>query len=512
MTRQALVLMTVCTVGLAMAGQRAGHKETPRDPHLPTPPQEGATKARAQIVHNGHVSVQVNVDGSGFNIVGDAANEPSIAVDPTDSTLLAIGWRQFDNIASDFRQAGYGYTDDAGYSWTFPGVIDPGVFRSDPVLDANADGNFFYNSLTADGSTNFRCHVYKSVDGGATWDSGVYAYGGDKQWQVIDTTDGIGRNNIYASWNSTYSSCSGNFTRSYDGGQTFLPCTTVAGDPYWGTLAVGPDGELYVSGTGMTIAKSTTMQDSSEPAAWDYNGTVNLDGSLEFSTGPNPAGLLGQNWVAVDHSDGPTRGNVYMLASVDRISNADPLDVMFARSEDGGVTWSAPVRVNDDPGTTAWQWFGTMSVAPNGRIDAIWLDTRNDAVGGYLSQLFYSYSTDAGVSWSPNEELSPVFDPHVGWPQQNKMGDYFDMVSDDLGANLAYAATFNGEQDVYFIRIGDPACPDDGRLTLDRPKYACDGVVEIAVLDCGLNTDNDLVEQVVVAIDSDSEAGIETVI
>jgi hypothetical protein len=512
MTRRALVLMTICTVGLAMAGEQPGHLETPRDRHLPTPPQTGASRDRAQVVHNGHVSVQVNVDGSGFNITGDAANEPSIAVDPTDSTQIAIGWRQFDNIASDFRQAGYGYTDDSGYSWTFPGVIEPGVFRSDPVLDSDADGNFFYNSLTADtGPTNFRCHVYKSIDGGATWDSGVYAYGGDKQWQVIDTTDGIGRNNIYASWNSSFSACSGNFTRSYDGGQTFLPCTTVAGDPYWGTLAVGPDGELYVSGTGMTIAKSTTMQDSSQPAAWDYNGTVDLDGSLEFSTGPNPAGLLGQNWVAVDHSDGPTRGNVYMLASVDRSSTSDPLDVMFARSEDGGVTWSDPVRVNDDPGTTAWQWFGTMSVAPNGRIDAIWLDTRNDTGGGYLSQLYYSYSTDAGVTWSANEELSPQFDPHLGWPQQNKMGDYFDMVSDDLGANLAYAATFNGEQDVYFIRIGDPACPDDGRLTLDRPKYACDGVVEIAVLDCGLNTDNDLVEQVTVEIESDSEVGVETV-
>lgn len=32
------------------------------------------------------------------------------------------------------------------------------------------------------------------------------------------------------------------------------------------------------------------------------------------------------------------------------------------------------------------------------------------------------------------------------------------MVSDDLGANLAYAATFNGEQDIWFLRIGDYPC------------------------------------------------------
>jgi len=490
---------------------RSGHVEQPRDRYLPTPPQPPVAPRKTIVSRDGFVSTQVNVDSSGNNLIGDAANEPSIAVDPTDWSRMAIGWRQFDSVSSDFRQAGWAYTADGGNTWTFPGVIEPGVFRSDPVLSSDADGNFFYNSLTADGgSTNFRCHVFKSVDGGMTWDTGVYAWGGDKQWQIIDTTDGIGRGNIYAAWNSFYSSCSGGFTRSYDGGQSFLPCTTVAGDPHWGTLAVGPDGELYVSGTGMSVAKSTTMQDPLQPVAWDFTRGVSLDGSLAISTGPNPAGLLGQNWIAVDHSDGPTRGNVYMLASVERSSNPDPLDVMFARSTDGGLTWSAPVRVNDDIGTSAWQWFGTMSVAPNGRIDVIWLDTRNDAGGGYFSELYYSSSTDAGNTWSANVALTPGFDPHVGWPQQNKMGDYFHMESDEFGANLAYAATFNNEQDVYYARIGDPACPDAGRVALDRPTYACNGNVMASVIDCGLNTDDAVVETVVVEIDSDSETGLET--
>ena len=491
------------------ADRAEGHVEVPRDAYLPTPAQPKAPKRTTVTSRDGFVSVQVNVDGTGANLVGDAANEPSIAVDPTDPTKMAIGWRQFDNVSSDFRQAGWGYTTDGGDTWTFPGVIQPGVFRSDPVLTSDADGSFFYNSLTAEGSSNFRCHVFKSIDGGATWDGGVFAWGGDKQWQTIDTTDGIGRGNIYAAWNSVYSSCSGGFTRSYNGGQSFEACTTVAGDPHWGTLAVGPDGELYVSGTGMTLSKSSTIQNAALPHAWDFTRTVNLDGTLSFSTGPNPAGLLGQNWIAVDRSDGPTRGYVYMLASVERSSNPDPSDVMFARSTDGGVTWSAPVRVNDDIGTTAWQWFGTMSVAPNGRIDVVWLDTRNDALGGYLSELYYAYSEDAGVTWSPNVALTPAFDPHVGWPQQQKMGDYFDMVSDEFGANLAYAATFNGEQDVYYARIGDPACPQDGRVTLDRPKYACDGVVLASVLDCGLDADPQLAESVVVTVDSDSETGSE---
>ena len=485
-----------------------GHLEVLDDPYVPVPPGQQRVTPAVRLQRGPFVAVQVNVDANGNNIVGDAANEPSIAVDPNDPSRMAIGWRQFDTISSNFRQAGWGYTDDGGLTWTFPGRIEAGVFRSDPVLDANADGYFFYNSLT--NTPDYHCHVFRSTNGGQTWEAGVYAWGGDKQWQVIDTTDGIGRNNIYATWNSFYSSCTGNFTRSYDGGATFEACTSVPGDPIWGTLAVGPDGELYVSGRGFTIAKSSTMQNSSLPAAWDFTRSVSLDGSIVYSAGPNPDGLGGQAWVAVDHTPGPTRGNVYLLCSVDRNSNSDPADVMFSRSTDGGNTWSAPVRVNDDASTSAWQWFGTMSVGLGGRIDVVWLDTRNDP-GGYDSELYYSYSMDAGVTWSANQALTTSFDPHVGWPQQNKMGDYFDMVSDAYGANLAFAGTYNGEQDVYFMRIGDPYCSDAGDVWLDRDRYGCSDTVAITVLDCGLNTSSSFIETVDINIASGTEPGGETV-
>src|SRR5262245_27203783 len=36
-------------------------------------------------------SFQVNVDANGNNILGDAANEPSISVDPTDGNKIAVG-------------------------------------------------------------------------------------------------------------------------------------------------------------------------------------------------------------------------------------------------------------------------------------------------------------------------------------------------------------------------------------------------------------------------------------
>jgi hypothetical protein len=88
-------------------------------------------------------TAQVNVDSTGQNIVGDAANEPSISIHPNNGNQLVMGWRQFDNVASNFRQAGLGYSTDGGLSWIVPGVLEPGVFRTDPVLDFDLDGTIY---------------------------------------------------------------------------------------------------------------------------------------------------------------------------------------------------------------------------------------------------------------------------------------------------------------------------------------------------------------------------------
>lgn len=440
------------------------HHEVPDDDFVPAPQRNAGFSPAYRIATRGFFAVQVNVDDSSRNILGDAANEPTIAVDPTNPNRMAIGWRQFNSVTSNFRQAGYGYTTDGGNTWRFPGVIQPGIFRSDPVLDADADGNFYYNSLTSAGS-NFMCDVFISTSGGASWGTGTPAKGGDKQWMTIDRTAGIGEGNIYSFWTNVYSICPpGFFTRSRNRGLSYDDCDTIPEEPFWGTLAVGLNGELFVcgrSGTSFVMARSSTARDTSQEVLWDLVRPVSLDGVLAAFSGsssPNPGGLHGQAWVAVDHSTGPTRGNVYVLASVQRNSISDPLDVMFARSTDGGDTWSPPIRVNDDASTSAWQWFGTMSVAPTGRIDVVWLDTR-DNPGSVNSSLYYSGSMDGGVTWSANVRLSAAFNPHIGWPQQNKMGDYFHMLSDSAAAHLAWAGTFNGEQDVYYGRITFPLVP-----------------------------------------------------
>ncbi|GAB5399566.1 MAG: hypothetical protein Aureis2KO_11510 [Aureisphaera sp.] len=426
---------------------RAMHDETPDDPYVAVDKSLMPRQPAYNVEGSSFFTTQVNVDSNGDDIIGDAGNEPSLAVDPTNNNRIVVGWRQFDAISSNFRQAGYGYSLDGGANFTFPGVINPGVFRSDPVLDFDANGNFYYNSLQG----TFACDVYKIEDGGVVWTGPFPAFGGDKQWMRLDRTSGIGAGHNYSNWNSSFTTCGpGYFTRSTDGSTTFEDCITIDGNPFWGTLAVDAAGDLYISGrTGSTtvLVKSTNAKDASADITWDFANIVDLNGPVAAGLPINPSGLAGQVWVDVDLNN----DNVYMLASVIPTGGGDPVDVMFAKSIDGGQTFADPIRINTDP-LGNYNWFGTMSVAPNGRIDVVWLDTR-DANGGFDSVLYYAFSEDEGETWLYNLPISEPFDPTIGYPQQSKMGDYYDMKSDDNHAHVAWCNTINGGQDVYYTRI-----------------------------------------------------------
>ena len=411
-------------------------------------------------------SVQVNVNASGQNIVGDAANECSISVDPLDASKKTIAWRQFNNVRSNFRQGGWGYTTNGGATWTFPGVLENNVFRSDPVTNSDELGTFFYLSLQSNQQETFICDdLWRSLNNGQSWTllSGEKgAGGGDKQWFTIDKTNGPGHGFQYESDDGI--NCSGGgveFQRSVNGGVTWQSPVVIPNAPAYGTLDVDSSGNLFIGGEGGSsfyCERSSNAQIAAQTPSFDQSTAVNLGGFLG-SGGINPAGLDGMVFLAIDHSGGPTNNNIYMLASVVP-SGRTTTDVMFARSTDGGLTFSAPTKINDDPvNPSKWHWFGTFSVAPNGRIDAVWYDTRN-AANNTDSQLFYSWSTDGGITWAPNVVVSNSFNPFEGYPNQSKIGDYITMVSDNTGADVAYSATFNfntarnqHEEDVYYVRV-----------------------------------------------------------
>jgi len=463
----------VSLIALASASaQLAPTTRVPRNEPLekydnpPAPPRKIETSPRMISQFGSFTSFQVNVDANGNNILGDAANECSISVDPTNLSKMTIAWRQFNNVISNFQQAGWAYTTDGGTTWTFPGVLENNVFRSDPVTNSNEIGQFFYLSLQSDVNQSFFCDdLWRSTNGGQSWTllSGERgAGGGDKQWFTIDKTNGPGHGFQYQSDDGI--NCSGGgvqFQRSTNGGVTWQAPIVVPNGTDLGTLDVDTNGNLFIGGEGFSnfsCVRSSNAQIGSQTPTFDRVTQVNMGGSLG-SGGINPAGLDGQCFLAIDRSGTATNNNIYMLASVVPPGRSTT-DVMFVRSTDGGQTFSAPRRINDDPvNPNKWHWFGTLSVAPNGRIDSVWYDTRN-AANNTDSQLFYSWSTDGGLTWAANVAISNTFNPFEGYPNQSKIGDYITIVSDDTGGNIAYSATFNfnpsrgqHEEDVYYVRV-----------------------------------------------------------
>ena len=433
----------------------------------PALPKKMETSPRMISPFGLFISYQVNVDQNGQNIVGDAANECAISVDPTDGNKMTIAWRQFNDVTSNFRQGGWGYTTDAGITWTFPGVLENNVFRSDPVTKSDEIGQFFYLSLQSNQAESFFCDdLWRSTNGGQSWtllSGNQGAGGGDKQWLTIDKTNGPGHGFQYQADDGANCSGSGvQFQRSTNGGVTWQTPVNIPNSPVYGTLDVDTNGNVFVGGwsggTAFRCVRSSNAQIGGQTPTFDRSTAVSLGGTI-VQGGINGVGLCGQVFLAIDRSGGSTNNNIYMLASVEP-SGRSTTDVMFVRSTDGGVTFSAPHRINDDGLTNKWHWFGTFSVAPNGRLDAVWHDSRNSVANNTDSQLFYSWSTDAGVTWSPNVAVSNSFNPLEGYPNQNKIGDYITMVSDNTGANVAYSATFNfnpsrgqHEEDVYYVRV-----------------------------------------------------------
>src|SRR5262249_55401844 len=124
------LLIAVVAVSRFTLGTASGQLAPRWDPHTkkplekydmpPAAPGTYRLESSPRMVspHAGFISYQVNVDANGNNIVGDAANECSISVDPTNGSRMAIGWRQFNSVTSNFRQAGWGYTTDGGIHWT----------------------------------------------------------------------------------------------------------------------------------------------------------------------------------------------------------------------------------------------------------------------------------------------------------------------------------------------------------------------------------------------------------
>src|SRR5256714_10633447 len=127
-----LVALGTASAQLAPTWKPQGREPFEKYDNPPAPPRKVETSPRMISRFGPFTSHQVNVDARGNNIVGDAANECAISVDPTNPSRMAIGWRQFEHVSSNFRLPGFGHTTHGELNWLSPVGCHPCFCRSDP--------------------------------------------------------------------------------------------------------------------------------------------------------------------------------------------------------------------------------------------------------------------------------------------------------------------------------------------------------------------------------------------
>ncbi len=361
-----------------------------------------------------------------------APNETCIAIDTARPERVMVG-ANIDN---------YYISSDTGKTWTSNKLTSKYGVWGDPVIAVDRKGHwyFFHLSNPPEGNWIDRIVCQKSTDFGKTWTEGTYtglngARAQDKHWVAIDPE----RNFIYVTWTQFDKYDSKNatdstlilFSKSVDGGEkwsypvrineTAGNCVDSDSTVEGAVPAIGPDGEIYVAWAGpdglvfdksMDRGKTWLKRDiriDSMPTGWDYKI-------------PGLGRCNGLPVTVCDVSKGSYRGNIYVNWS-DQRNGEDDTDVWLARSEDGGDTWSGPIRVNDDMGKSH-QFMSWMCVDhANGDLYVLYYDRRNlsnDSTNVYLAR-----SDDGGRTFTNLLISESPFQPK-SW---SFFGDYLNVVA-----------------------------------------------------------------------------------
>lgn len=143
---------------------------------------------------------------------------------------------------------------------------------------------------------------------------------------------------------------------------------------------------------GMALSKSTD-------GGRTWSSALSLPPSYDNARG-GPANAYSQLAVTEE-------GSLHIVYNVNpKPDIANYSEVFHRASYDGGQTWAEPKSIGDaEPTLYAGQYFPNLSVAPNGRIDVAWFDTR-DTPGMRSTDVYYAYSEDDGRTWSKNLRMT----------------------------------------------------------------------------------------------------------
>lgn len=164
-----------------------------------------------------------------------------------------------------------------------------------------------------------------------------------------------------------------------------------------------------------------------------------------------------KEWIAVDRTTGPTRGNLYLTWT--RFTELSPTtekgEIVISRSTDAGKTFSPP-KVISLPGQDETQ--GSFpAVAPNGDLHVLYYNNAGQGLGSG-SALYIARSTDGGVTFAPARKVSDVVKPPSPLPTSSfRMFVLPALTIDPKGGNLY--ATWNdsraGNTDTMLTRSTD---------------------------------------------------------
>ena len=134
----------------------------------------------------------------------------------------------------------------------------------------------------------------------------------------------------------------------------------------------------------------------------------------------------------------------------------DQRDVFTTCSDNAGVTWSTPARVNNDP-VGYDDWLPEVAVTPTGQAACVWYDWRDASAwtSGGESSIYLATSSNGGVSWWEQGSVT-----NVGTAWTNVItniipneGDYMSLFADAQGYAVAWSDGRNGNPDTYMAAV-----------------------------------------------------------
>jgi hypothetical protein len=309
---------------------------------------------------------------------------------------------------------GFARSTDNGNSFVDGGVLPTNSVgdAGDPVLARNdSTGRIYFATLQFSSTPVNGIDVFHSDDGGGTWSAPVQGAPGklsdglqDKEWITVDNFAGSGNGNVYlverdfGSGNGIY------FFKSTDNGNTFGPnggSLIVTGNQ-GAFVTVAPDHSVDVfwyAGTTIQMRKSIDQGATFGAPITVASGLVGgTNGDLALTgirQGTSAASAFRSNEFPAAVVN-PVNGNIYVTYNNDG-PGADRADVFLVQSTNGGTTWSAPFKVNDDA-TTTDQWQPAIAVTPGGDKLGIFYSSRQEDPTG--NNLFKYYGRIASISGS----------------------------------------------------------------------------------------------------------------